>query len=85
MLFDQLRVDRAPDLIGARHFQNGDFAGLVVDLDFGDEAGMRIASRGRHLAGLRINVGERHQENTAPGNRLALAELRRDGDVADGD
>ena len=43
---------------------------------------MRVASGRRHLAGLRIDVGERHEKNAASGNGLALAELCRDGDVA---
>ena len=82
LLFDQFGIDRAPDLVGAGHFQHGDFAGLVVDFDFGDQTGMGVASRRRHFAGLRIDVGQRHQENAASGNRLALAELRGDGDIA---
>ena len=43
---------------------------------------MRVASGGRHFACFRIDVRQRHEENTAAGNRLALTELRGDGDVA---
>ena len=82
LLLDELGVERAPDFIGAGHLQHGDIAGLVVDFHFGDKAGVGVAGRRRHLAGLRIDVGERHQKNATPGNGAALAELRRDGDVA---
>ena len=46
---------------------------------------MRVAGRGAHLAGLGIDLGQRHEEDAAPGNGLALPELRRDRHVLGGD
>ena len=63
-----LRVERAAELVGRVHLDHRDLAGLVVDLDLGDEAGMGVAGRGRHLAGLGIDVGERDQEDAAAGD-----------------
>ena len=65
LLLDQPRIERAAELIGAVHPHHRDFAGLVVDLDLGDQAGMGVAGRRRHLAGLGIDLGERHQEDAA--------------------
>ena len=74
LLLDELRIDGAPDFIGAGHFQHGDVPGLVVDFDLGDQTSVRIAGRRRHFAGLRIDVGQRHQKDAAAGNRLALVD-----------
>ena len=81
LLLDQPRIERAAEFVGAVHPDHRHFAGLVVDLDLGDQAGMGVAGRRRHLAGLGIDGGERHQEDAAPGDRLALLELRGDRDV----
>src|SRR5207237_5949702 len=62
-----------------------DLTGLVVDLDLGDQAGVRVAGGGGHLAGLGIDLGQRHQKDAASGYRLALLELRGDRDVLGGD
>ena len=81
LLLDQPRVQSPPQFVGAIHPDHRDFAGLVVDLDLGDEAGVRVTGRGRHLPGLGIDRRQRHEENAAPGNRPPLLELGRDGDV----
>ncbi len=81
LLLDQPRIERAPEFVGAVHAHHRDLAGLVVDLDLGDHAGVRVAGRRRHLAGLGIDGGQRHQKDAAPGDGLALLELRGDGDV----
>ena len=61
---------------------HGDLAGLVVDLDLGDEGRHgRSRSTGRHLAGLGIDVGERDQEDAAAGDGAALLELGGDRHV----
>jgi len=33
LLLDELRVERAAELVGRLHVPHGDFAGLVVNLD----------------------------------------------------
>ena len=73
LLLDQARIERPAELIGAVHPHHRHFAGLVVDLDLGDEAGVGVAGRGRHLAGLGIDGRQRHEEDAAPGDRLAPA------------
>src|ERR1700760_1963620 len=46
LLFDQSWIQRATELIGAVHAHHGDLAGLLVDLDLDDHAGMGVAGRG---------------------------------------
>ncbi len=43
---------------------------------------MGVTGRRRHLAGLRVNVRQRHQEDAAAGDGAALLELGGDGDLA---
>jgi hypothetical protein len=74
-----------PELVGRIHPDHGHLAGLVVHLDLGDEAGMGVAGGGAHLARLRIDVRERHQEDAAAGDRPSLLELGRDRHVLGGD
>ena len=85
LLLDELGVQGAAELVGRVHPHHRDLAGLVVDLDLGDEAGMGVAGRGRHLAGLGVDRRERHEEDAAAGDRAALPELRRDRHVLDAD
>ena len=80
LLLDQARIERAAELVGAVHADHRHFAGFVVDLDLGDQAGVGVAGGRRHLAGLGIDGGQRHQEDAAPGDGLALLELRRHRD-----
>ena len=49
LLLDHPRIERAADLVGALQRQHRDLAGLGVDLDLGDRAGMGIAGGGRIL------------------------------------
>lgn len=85
LLLDEARIERAAQFIGAVHAHHRNLAGFVVDLDLGDQAGVRVAGGGGHLAGLGVDLGERHQKDAAPRYRLALLELRGDGDVLGGD
>ena len=81
LLLDEARIERPAELIGAVHSDHRHFAGLVVDFDFGDQAGVGVAGRRRHFAGLRIDRGQGNEKDAATRNRLALLELRGDGDV----
>ena len=84
LLFDETRIERPTKLVGAVHPHHRDFAGLVVDLDFGDEAGVGVAGRRRHLTGLGVDIREGNEKDATARNRLALSELRSDGDVPGG-
>ena len=46
LLLHQPRIERAAQFIGAVHAHHRDFASLVVDLDLGDQAGVRVAGGG---------------------------------------
>src|SRR3954467_14329781 len=50
LLLDQARVERTAELIGRIHADHRDLAGLVVNLDLGDETGMGVTGRRRPKA-----------------------------------
>jgi hypothetical protein len=85
LLLDHLWVDHAAELVGARHPDDLDFAGLVVNDDVGHQAGMGGGGVGVHLARLRVDGRERDEEDSPSGDGLALLELAGLGCSLDGD
>ena len=75
LLLDELRVERAADLVGRLHVAYHDFAGLIVDLDLDEQGCMGKTGHGRHLAGFGIHLRQRDEEDAAPRDRAALLEL----------
>ena len=85
LLVRQRGVHRPADLIGVGQLQHAHFAGLVIDLDFGDGAGMGLRRIRIHLAGLRHDIALRLHEDAAAGNGLAVFEMRRQRHIDHGD
>ena len=65
LLLDQARIESPTEFVGAVHPHHRDFAGFVVNLDFGDETSVGVAGRWRHLSGFRIDVGQGNEEDAA--------------------
>ena len=85
LLLGHRRVDRPADLVDVVQREHLDDAGLVVDLDVGHGARVRLAGVRVHLAGLRHRVGALLEEDAAPGDRAALLEVRGQREVDDVD
>ena len=56
LLLHQPWIERAAQFIRTVHAYHRDLTGLVVDLDLGDQAGVRVAGGGGHLAGLGVHL-----------------------------
>ena len=61
------------------------FAGFGVHFHFGHRAGVRFGRVGVHLAGLGVDIALGLHEDAAPGDRFAILEVRRQGQVDDVD
>ena len=81
LLLDEAGIERPAEFVGAVHPHHRDFAGFVVNLDFGDEASMGVTGRWRHLSGFRIDFGQGNEEDAASRYCAPLPELRGDGDI----
>src|SRR6202167_3222040 len=85
LLLYHLRIEGAADFEYVLDGKYGHFAGLIVDFDIGDRAGVRVTCGRLHRAGRCIRIRARNQEDTSSRDRAALFEMRRQRRVEDRD